>query len=75
MPGMAAWARRYGQLSVQWHLLAKESQVGAVNRGLFVAACGENLGDEEGMLERMDDESVIGNRCPACQGIALQSTD
>jgi hypothetical protein len=38
-----------------------------------MAACGENLGDEERMLEPVEDESVIGNRCPACQAIALAS--
>jgi hypothetical protein len=67
---MAQWARRHGQLFAEWHLLGAASR-GAVNRGQLVAACGENLGDEESMLERVDDESVIGNRCPACQGIAL----
>ena len=72
---MRLWARRYGQLFAEWHLLADQQQVGAVNRGLFIAACGENLGDEEGMLERMEDEAVIGNRCAACKGIALRLED
>jgi hypothetical protein len=52
-----------------WHLLGAASR-GAVG-GQFVAACGENLGDQEAMLERVDDESVIGNRCSVCQAIAL----
>jgi hypothetical protein len=67
---MALWARRHGQLFAQWHLMGAAS-TGAVNRGILTAACGENLGDEEAMLERVEDESVVGNRCPACQGIAL----
>lgn len=67
---MTRWARRHGQVFAQWHLLGAAS-AGAVNRGLLMAACGENLGDEESMLERVEDESVVGNRCPACQGIAL----
>ncbi len=67
---MAPWARRHGQLFAQWQLLGAPS-TGAVNRGILTAAGGENLGDEESMLERVEDDSVIGNRCPACQGIAL----
>jgi hypothetical protein len=50
---------------------AGPASAGAVNRGILTAACGENLGDEESMLERVEDESVVGNRCPACHGIAL----
>jgi hypothetical protein len=68
--GMASWARRYGQLFAQWHLLGAAT-TGAVNRGILTAACGENLGDDEAMLERVEDTSVVGNRCAACQGIAL----
>jgi hypothetical protein len=67
---MTRWARRYGQVFAQWHVLGAAAS-GAVNRGQLIAECGENLGDEEGMLERVDEESVIGNRCAACQGIAL----
>ena len=67
---MTRWARRHGQVFAQWHLLGAPS-TGAVNRGLLTAACGENLGDEERAIERVEDESVVGNRCPACQGIAL----
>jgi hypothetical protein len=54
----------------EWHLLGAAS-TGAVNMGQLIAACGENLGDEETMLERVEDKSVIGNRCHACQAIAL----
>ncbi len=65
------WARRHGQLYAAWHLLELAPQAGAVNRGMFVAACGESLGDEEFMLERVEDASVVGDRCPACREIAL----
>lgn len=65
------WARRHGQLFAEWHLLELAPQAGAVNRGMFVTACGESLGDEEFMLERVDAESALGSRCSACQGIAL----
>ena len=68
---MARWARRHGQLFAEWHLLGQAS-TGAINRGQFVAECGENLGDDEAMLERVDDESVIGNRCAACQDVVLR---
>ena len=67
---MNPWARRYGQLFAQWHLLGAAS-TGAINRGNLTAACGENLGDEEAMLERVDDDAMVGDRCPACQAIAL----
>jgi hypothetical protein len=67
---MALWARRHGQLFATWHLLGPAS-AGAVNRGILTAECGENLGDEERMLERVDEESVIGSRCSAWQGVAL----
>ncbi len=69
---MAAWGRRHGQLFAEWHLLG-DASTGAINRGQLVAACGENLGDQESMVERVDDESVVGNRCSACQDIALSS--
>jgi hypothetical protein len=65
------WARRHGQLFAEWHLLELAPQAGAVNQGIFVAACGESLGDEEFMLERINEASAVGNRCSACQGIAL----
>lgn len=71
MSCMALWARRYGQLFAQWHLLGAPS-TGAVNRGYFTAACGETLGDEERAIEQVEDESVVGSRCAACQGIALR---
>jgi hypothetical protein len=48
------------------------ASIGAVNRGLLIAACGENLVDEERMVERIEDEAVVGNRCPSCQGMALR---
>jgi hypothetical protein len=69
------WARRHGQLFAQWHLLELAPQAGAINRGMFVAACGESLGDEEFMLERGEVEPAVGDRCSACQGIALARTE
>jgi hypothetical protein len=41
-------------------------------RGGVVAACGTSLGDDWDKLERMDYESAAGNRCVACQGVALR---
>jgi len=70
---MSLWARRHGQVFAEWHVLGGASS-GAVNEGQLVAACGENLGDEEAMIERVEGESVIGNRCHACQAIALSRT-
>lgn len=70
MSGMASWARRHGQWFALWHLLGAAS-TGAINKGFLTAACGENLGDEERAVERVEDESVVGNRCAACQAIAL----
>jgi hypothetical protein len=66
---MNSWARRYGQLFAQWHLLGTAS-TGAINRGILTAACGENLGDEEAMLERVHVDAVVENRCPVCRAIA-----
>jgi hypothetical protein len=57
----------------EWHLFGAASS-GAVNKGQLLAACGENLGDAERMIERVEDGSVIGNRSHACQVIALSRT-
>ena len=70
---MNPWARRYGQLFARWHLLGAAS-TGAINRGNLTAACGEDLGDEEAMLERVDDDAMVDHRCPACQAIALDES-
>ncbi len=67
---MDPWARRYGQLFAQWHLLGAPS-TGAINRGILTAACGENLGDDEAMLERVGNDSIVDDRCPACEAIGL----
>ena len=52
-----------------WHLPTLDPPKGP-QRGV-VTACGENLGESE--LDWDRDETVIGNRCPACQGVALRS--
>ena len=74
MPAMDVWARRRDRFLDYWHLPTLERPKGP-QRGV-VAACGENLGESE--LEWNRDESVIGNRCASCQGMALstaQSTE
>jgi hypothetical protein len=59
---MTQWARRKGDFLAQWHLLGEPRRN---SRGIVVAACGSSLGDGSD-LERDDDESTVGNRCPAC---------
>lgn len=67
MHDLVVWARRR-RLFAEWHLLAVGRPAG---RSVGVlAACGENLGESD--PERVDDESVVGNRCAACQGLALR---
>ncbi len=66
---MNRWARTRGDLLAEWHLLGEPRQN---IRGIVVAACGLSLGDDWTKLERMEGESVVGNRCAACQGIALR---
>ncbi len=41
-------------------------------RGVVVAGCGLSLGDDEAHLELDPDETTIGHRCAACQGMALR---
>jgi hypothetical protein len=68
---MAEWVRQRDPLA-QWHLLDQpEARVGDMGRGVILAACGLSLGHELASLQR-DDGSVIGNRCPSCQGISLR---
>ncbi len=69
MPAMSQWARRRGDLLAEWHLLGDPRQT---NAGRVIAACGTNLGDDWSKLERDDDETIVGNRCAACQGISLR---
>ncbi len=69
MPAMTQWARQRGDVLAEWHLLGDPRQT---NAGLVIAACGTNLGDDWSKLERVEDESVVGNRCAVCQGIALR---
>ncbi len=64
---MSTWARRRDDLFAQWHLLGEPRQN---VRGLVVTACGTSLGDDWSKLERIEDESVVGNRCPSCAGEA-----
>jgi hypothetical protein len=66
---MTQWARQRGDFIAEWHLLGEPRQTGA---GVIVAACGLSLGEEWSRLERIEDECVVGNRCAACQGIALR---
>jgi hypothetical protein len=60
------WARRRGDVLAQWHLL--EPQPWAADQGVFLAACGQSLGDQRHRLERLDGPAIDG-RCPACQAI------
>ena len=62
------WARRRDDFLAQWHLLGEPRQN---VRGLVLTAYGTNLGDDWSKLEQDEDQSVVGNRCAACQGIAL----
>lgn len=66
---MTHWARQRDNFAAQWHLLGEPRQN---VRGLIVTACGTSLGDDWSKLEGDDDETVVGNRCAACQGIALR---
>jgi hypothetical protein len=65
---MALWARRDGQVFAPWHLLGAASTE-PVDKGTVTAACGQNLAHEVSMLERVDFEWLIGDRCPACEGV------
>jgi hypothetical protein len=58
------WVRKRGDVFAEWHL------VPVVQPGIVTSACGLNLGDLW-LLEQVDEESVIGSRCSACQGYAL----
>jgi hypothetical protein len=62
---MSQWARERYNFAAEWHLLGRPCQMGA---GVIVAACGLSLGEDPSKLDRIEDESVIGNRCAACQG-------
>lgn len=66
-PGMNLWARQRDEVLAEWHLLGEPRQN---SRGLVVAACGLSLGDDWSKLERDDDETIVGGRCAACQGVA-----
>ena len=66
---MNQWARQRGDFLAEWHLLGEPRQTLA---GLIVAACGLSLGEDWSNLERDDDETIVGNRCAACQGIVLR---
>jgi hypothetical protein len=70
---MAEWSRKRGDDSAEWHLNVQP----VTKAGMFVAyvaACGFSLGQDLEELEQVQDESVTGNRCPACQGAALGAT-
>jgi hypothetical protein len=62
VPGMHLRARQRETLLADWHLLGEPRQT---VRGLIVAACGQSLGEDWTKLERIEDESVVGNRCAA----------
>jgi len=66
---MTDWARRRDKPLDLWHLPTYDKPK-PPQRGVM-AACEENLGESE--LE-WDHEPVIGDRCPACQGIAIASS-
>jgi hypothetical protein len=68
---MRRWLRpREEVLADQWHLVAvRELEEAGAERGFILAACGLNLGSD---LEEVDGDSIVGNRCPVCQGIALE---
>jgi hypothetical protein len=69
MSGMARWVRQRGDALAQWHLLPQRWQT---PRGMVLARCGLSLGTDPAELERDDQETSIGNRCVACQGIVLR---
>lgn len=71
---MARWVRKRGDVFGLWHLRG-EPPLWAVDRGLFVAACGMPLGDRSGRLERVDEGTMFGSRCPVCDGMGKPTAD
>lgn len=69
MPGMAnRWVRRRGEAIAEWHTIPPGAKS---PRGVVLAACGTSLGDDADNLEHHD-ETLLGGRCAACQGIVLR---
>lgn len=65
---MGRWVRKWGDDFGEWHLLG-EPPLWAVDRGVFVGACGQPLGDTGNRLQRVEEATVIGGRCAACDGV------
>jgi hypothetical protein len=70
---VARWVRKRGDVFGVWHLRG-EPPLWAVDRGLFVAACGLPLGDRSARLERVDEDTMFGTRCPACDLVDKATT-
>jgi hypothetical protein len=71
MSGMD-WVRQPGSPLQPWHLVRPpEPGSDAPSRGLVLAACGLPLGLVDAELEHGDGAVVGGDRCSACQGLAL----
>jgi hypothetical protein len=68
---VARWVRKPGEVFAQWHLPG-EAPVWAIDRGLFVAACGQSLGDSA-RLEQAHEDTRFGSHCLTCGG-AVEAT-
>jgi hypothetical protein len=60
------WVRKRGDVFAEWHLIP------VVQPGTVTSACGLDLGDLW-LLEQVDEESVTGTRCSACQSASIRS--